>query len=787
MNTVGGYFVENMADAICKKDNIILGKKYRISILSERLVRLEYSPTGKFEDRPTQRIIFRNFDKVNFIVTHSETLVQIVTSYFTIDYVKEKPFEGSKVTPGNTLKITLNKTDRAWYYNHPEARNFGTISYSLDDFKGKLKLNKGLYSTDGFAYIDDSNSLVLNDNGTFSSRTNQEMDLYVFIYRKDLGLCLQDYYKLTGYPQMIPRYALGNWWYKDSRYKTKDVIDIVAKFKEEEIPISVFLLGNKWHTAIDPIIFDNSTINPSELKQKFNSNNIKLGVTINPNLEIKSGGATYQTLAPLLGNTNPVKFLPIDNNKLNIYSGYVVNNLINNGVDIFNIDYNNINDKSTLALLNHYHYAIESLQLNKRSIVLTRNHNMAIHRDGIIVTGKTNVDWNTLSILPRYNSSASNMGISYIANAIGGYYKGIEDFELYIRYIQLGVFSPILILASDDGKYYRREPWRFSTSKKEIIKKYLQLRNKLIPYIYTEAYIYYKSGSPIIQPLYYKYPKIYDEPLYTNQYFFGSQMLICPITKRKNIIMNRAVQRMFIPEGTWYELESGKKYLGNKYYMSFYKDDDYPAFCKEGSIIVMSLDNNTNNPTNLEINVFPGHSGSYKLYEDDGITNNYKSGTGAITDYIFNYSKDKYELFIKPSGSQGLVPDIRNYTIRFRNTNSATVTVSDGVNNIPATAILEKNDLIINIPNVSSGMNLIITCTGNNLENSTVKLINDDIRGILEDLEIETLIKEKIDIILFGDLPVRKKRIEIRKLKRKGLEPKFIKMFINLLEYIETV
>ena len=70
---------------------------------------------------------------------------------------------------------------------------------------------------------------------------------------------------------------------------------------------------------------------------------------------------------------------------------------------------------------------------------------------------------------------------------------------------------------------------------------------------------------------------------------------------------------------------------------------------------------------------------------------------------------------------------------------------------------------------------------------STIRLINDDIKGILEDLEIETILKEKIDKILFGDLPIRKKRIEIRKLKRKGLEPKFIKMFLNLLEYIKTV
>ena len=787
MNTIGGYFVENLANCKCKKDSMIIGNKYRISILTERLVRLEYNPKGIFEDRPTQRVIYRNFPKVNYTATQSETLLQVITSYFTLDYVKEHTFVGSKIAPSTNLKITLNGTDRTWNYNHPEARNYGTITYSLDNFRGKLKLDKGLYSTDGFACIDDSDSLVLNEKGMFQNRPDKELDLYVFMYKKDLGLCLQDYYKLTGYPLMIPRYALGNWWYKDSTYTNQDIYKFIKKFSEEEIPLSVFLLGNKWHKENDYYTFNDKIIEPLKLKKFLDSKQIKLGLTINPSSNIYQNTETYNAIAPSLSQDNQLNFLPVNNNKLNLYTSNVINKLINGGVDIFNIDYNNKGDKLTSSLFNQYHYVTEVTTLNKRSVVLTRNHNVAIHRYGIVVTGKTIVDWETLAILPRYNYSASNMGISYVANAIGGYYKGIEDFELFIRYIQLGVFSPMLILASDDGEYYRREPWRWDISQREIIKKYLNLRNKLIPYLYTEAYLYHTIGSPIIQPLYYEYPKIYDEPLYINQYFFGSQMLVCPITKKKNMIMNRVVQRLFIPNGTWYELESGKKYLGNKYYMSFYRDEDYPVFCREGSIIVMSLDKNTDNPVNLEVDIFPGSNGNYTLYEDDGITDSFKNGAAAITEYTYNYSKNTYELIIEPNAYQGLVPPIRSYKIKFRNTNSASITVSDGVKNIKATASLEKNDLIINIPSVASSSKIIITCTGNELENSTIRLINDDIKGILEDLEIETILKEKIDKILFGDLPIRKKRIEIRKLKRKGLEPKFIKMFLNLLEYIKTV
>ena len=790
MNTIGGYFVKKETDGIAIKENIIQGKKFRFTILTERLIRLEYSPTGTFEDRPTQRVIYRKFPKTPFEATQTDMLIQVTTKYFTLNYVKEKPFSSGKLTPGTNLKIVLNNTDKYWYYEHPQARNFGGITYSLDQFKPPLKLEKGLYSTDGFAIIDDADSLVLDSNGNFVLRENNNTDLYLFMYRKDLGLCLQDYYKLTSYPFLIPRYALGNWWHKNHPYTTEELKQLLTNFSENKVPISTILLGHNWNLEGDPFIYDENKINLKELKQILNHHKMKLGLTLNPNLSAKNGSPTFQAIANDLKNleTNEYSFLPLDNQKLNIYATYGIRNWLSLGIDAFYIDYNNIKDKKVLSLLDHYCYASEEMLQNKRGAVLSRNHQYASHRNQIIFTGETNVDWNTLEILPRYNATASNNGLSFIASPIGGYSGGIEDFELYIRYIQLGVFSSMLIISSDDGKYYKREPWRWNISEEAIIKKYLTLRNQLIPYIYTECYTYSKNGSPLIQPLYYKYPKIYDEPLYKNQYFFGSNMLICPITKKKNPIMNRVVQRMFIPEGTWYELESGKKYPGNKYYMSFYKDEDYPIFCREGSIIPLSLDEGTELPINMEIIIFPGNNGTYKLYEDDGISTNYKNGSFSITEFNFQYQMNNYELIIQNTINPGLLPQTRNYKIRFKNTKTANIMIQSGEAQITGTTHIEKNDLIIEITNIQTSIPLRIACTSEDaIENSMTRLINDDIKGILEDLEIETTLKEKIDNVLFSDLSIKKKRIAVRKLKKAKLEPKFIKMFLNLLEYINTV
>ena len=791
MNTIGGYFQNNKEDTIGIKENTITGKRYRFTILTERLIRLEYNPNGLFEDRPTQKVIYRKFPKVNFQISQSELLLQIITSYFTLDYVKEKNFIGGKFSPGSNLRITLNQTDRVWYYNHPEARNFGGITYSLDNFQGSLKLEKGLYSTDGFAILDDSNSLILDINGNFCARQNKCLDIYIFMYKKDFGLCLRDYYKLTGYPMMIPRYALGTWWYKNTKYTNETLTNLLNNFKEEKIPLSSVILGNSWHKDNDPLTFDEKALNLVELKSLKNQYDISLGLPINPNLKPKEGSTTYQNIINNIPNLQQKEysFLPLTNTSLNLYTNLGIKNWLNTGIDSFMIDYNNIKDKNTLAILSHYCYTIPSLLFNKRAVVFSRNHGFAPHRNTVIFTGKTKVDWNTLTILPRYNYTASNDGISYIASAIGGYHEGVENFELYIRYLQLGVFSPMLVIASEDGKYYKREPWRWNISENAIIKKYLNLRSGLIPYIYTESYIYHKSGSPIVQPLYYKYPKIYDEPLYKNQYFFGSQMLVCPITKKKNNIMNRVVQKMFIPEGIWYEFESGKKYLGNKYYMSFYKDEDYPVFCKEGAIVPLSLDSTTDLPINMEIIVIPGSDGNYKLYEDDGISNNFKNGSFSIIEFNFIYQKNHYELSIKNTINPGMLPLTRNYRIRFKNTKYPNnINIINGNQPIIGNYYLEKNDLILELKNISTNSDLIIECLDDGtIENSTMRLINDDIKGILEDLEIATTLKDKIDTILFSNLSIKKKRIAIRKLKRANLEPKFIKMFLNLLEYIKTV
>lgn len=776
MANVSNYYIESRTKLISNKESCIIGNKYRITILTPRLARLEYTPSGKFIDDPTALVINRTFPKTPYSITESETLIQIDTGIFTITYVKDKDFKAGNL--GSNLKAVINNTTIEWQMNSPQVKNLRGINYSIDSIKDKIILDTGLYSLDGYAVVKD-NTPVLTENDIFIQREEGSKDIYLFMYNKDFDGCLNDYFTLTGYPNLIPRYALGAWWYKNDNYTSKDIISLVDRFNKDNIPISIFLLGDSWRG-------NNNYIPSIDLKNVRNylaQKNIKLGVTINPNLEIAKGTNEYNLISSFT-NEEKFKFIPLSNEKLGIYLNMFINNLEMQGVELYSIDYNNPNDKIDLWKFAHYHHGkIETR--GKRGLSLTRNHGIAVHRYPIIWSGKTLVNWTTLNLLPRYNLQGYNVGVSFIAHPIGGYHNGIEEAELYLRYIQFACFSPIFLLASEGGKYYKREPWKWNPIIENDIIYFMNLRYKLIPYIYTESYNYHKTGKGIVKPFYYDYPKILDDVQYQNQYFFGQNLFVSPITNKKNIVIDRVMKKIFVPDGIWFNLLDGKQYNGAKYYTNFYRDEDYPVFVKAGSIIPMSYNIKEDIPSTLELNIYPLSDGTYNLYEDDGITNNYKKGMYMITNFSYHYEKDNYTLKISKSEGKNLLSK-RNYLLRFKNTkNIKAVYIED--KSITYNCYYDKNDFIIQINNLIVGRDLEVNIKGENVLVSSIRLINEDIKEILYDLAINTSLKDKLDEILFSDLDVKKKRIKIRKLKKKGLDNKYIKIFINLLEYIQKI
>ena len=822
MEGLGKHFEADYVNCISKKQAVFQGQFYRITILSDLLVRLEFSDEGYFEDRPTELVKFRNFEVPQMKIDQDDNFLDITTKYFNLKYVKERPFAG-KVVDSNLRIVLLDGDNKEWYYNHPEVRNYYGILGDIDKtedltvdenlnnvraVKNKIKdilyKEKGLYSPDGFASIDDSKSNFIDKDGTIIYNDKNRIDIYVFMYNKDFGNCLHDYFQLTGMPPLIPRYALGIWWNKSEYYSFEDIKNILNAFNKHRIPMSILLLGDNWHLKDknnlkrfpSGFTFNRELFpKPKEFVEYLHDRGVNLGLNIDPSEGIYPHEPRFNDIAKNLGIGGKVTipFNVYDKNLLLNYFNYLIKPLYDIGVDFFWINYRKIKDRTTQGLLNYYHFNDFKQFEGLRPLLLAKPSKYAPHNYPVHYSGETYVAWSSLKDLPFYNSTSSNIGLSWWSHDIGGYKEGIEDEELYIRYVQYGTYSPIFRFAAKYGFYYKREPWRWDVKTLGIVRDYCLLRHRLIPYIYSEAYKYHKVGLPLIQPLYYLYPSIYDEIDYKNEYYFGTELFVAPITKPKDRVMNRSVEKVFLPEGTWYDFKTGKKYIGNKRYNLFYKDEDYPVFAKSGSIICLAdLEKNLNitrAPDTMEIHIFPGKSNAYNLYEDDGYSNLYLQGYYLLTKIDYNYMQNNYTVIIRPlEGKTGVAPAKRNYRIRFRNTREANdVIVYIGKEKVNSVSYVEDTDFVVEVNEVPTTQQLTINCKGKDIEIDAVRLINEDIDSIISDLQIKTSLKESIANIIFSDMPSDKKRIEIKKLKRNGLDEKFVKMFRDLLRYLEQI
>jgi len=802
MASLEKHFQVNKDELVSDSKVVFKGVNYRITVLSERLIRFEYSIDGTFYDGATELVHNRNFKAPKIKAEQDDKYLVITTKYFMMQYAKEKPFKGPSFAPDSNLKIKLVNTDKLWYYGHPEARNFKGSAFSIEDFGSETKLSNGLYSTDGFAFLDDSHTMLIDNEGFMIPNTTKRVDFYLFAYRRDFGLCLKDYFTLTGYPPLIPRYALGIWWNRDQIYSFDDTKKLIKTFNKYEIPISVLLLSEFWHRKDKNnynlyktgYSFNNELFkNPLDFIKEMHANEVRVGLNLDGSEGINKMNDGYLKMCEELNlpTNSVIPFKVLNKDFIVSYLKNLIDPLYNLGIDFFWLD---TKDEVQTRVLNYYHFNDFKKFKDKRGMILSRNGGKSAHLYPVHYSGETKVGWDTLKYLPYFNSTSSNIGLSWWSHDVGGFKSGIEDSELYLRYVELATFSPIFRFSAKRGAYYKREPWRWDMKTYTIVKDYCKLRHKLIPYIYTENYKYHKTCLPIVQPLYYYYPELFDEPNYKNEYYFGSELLVAPITKPKDEVMNRSVEKIFLPKGIWYDFKTGKKFIGNKRYISFFKDEDYPVFAKAGSIIPLAIlpenINDTNCPKKMEIDVFPGSSNVYRLYEDDGISSQYEDGYFITTAIDFSYASDNYTLQIHPvDGKTGIIPDVRDYKIRFRNTRKPeriTVNVNGVlVNNFES--YTDDNDFIVEVNGVDTKRQLVIDCIGNNIEIDAVRIINEDINEIISDLKIDTLLKERLAAIIFSELPIDKKRIQVRKLKNAGLDQLFIKMFIKLLEYIEEI
>jgi len=281
---------------------------------------------------------------------------------------------------------------------------------------------------------------------------------------------------------------------------------------------------------------------------------------------------------------------------------------------------------------------------------------------------------------------------------------GSKDDELYARWVQYGLYSPIMRLHSTSNEFMGKEPWKHEYAAEQIAVKTLRERHALIPYLYSMNYRTHKDSLALCEPMYYAYPE--DENAYKvkNQYFFGSELMVAPITSKINPKTNLAEVEVWLPEGRWTDIYTGAIYQGGKKIKMFRGIESIPVLAKEGAIIPMSAndrDNDWTNPKDMVIRIFRGNN-SFNLYEDDGETNAYQKGDFAITKYTVSEADDKVCFTISPAeGNCSTLPKKRNYTLIFEDISSADISLTVNGKEAKFEAREKKNRVYVTINGIT--------------------------------------------------------------------------------------
>jgi len=723
---------------------------------------MEYDENGKFEDRATQTVINRNFEPQKFQIIDNDEGLQIITEGIHLIYDKKK-FSAN----GLTVKVKGNLTayHSVWHFSDP-VDDLGGTARNLDGADGPVRLEPGLLSRNGYTVLDDSKSFLIREDGFPVPREGDAIDIYFFGYGRDYRRCIKDFYRLTGAVPLLPKYALGNWWSRFYRYTAETYRQLIERFEKEKIPFTVAVLDMDWHLTEIPSRFGSGWTgytwnrklfpDPKAFMKWLHDKGYHVTLNVHPADGVRAHEEMYEAMAKELGvdykKEVPIPFDLTNPDFLNAYFKYLHHPNEEAGVDFWWIDWqqgsnSRVKGLDPLWMLNHFHYL--DLQRNgKRSLILSRYAGVGSHRYPVGFSGDTIISWESLKFQPYFTATASNVGFCWWSHDIGGHMKGKKDDELAVRWLQFGVFSPIMRLHSTSNLFAGKEPWRYNPVSREIMNRFLRLRHNLLPYLYTMNYICHTEGQPLIQPMYYLYPESPEAYEVKNQYCFGSELIVAPITESMDPDLKVACVRVWLPEGIYIDFFNGRIYEGGRYMEMYRGLDTIPVLAKAGAIVPMryeeACDNDLKNPVDLNIRIFAGGDGRFCLYEDDGESLEYADGAYVNTEMRLKWNEGRF--FIGASkGQLKLIPEQRNYRLSFVGfADCEDIVVESDGKKIPyiKTYDEDKNTLVISVEGVSVAKGLQVLFGGK--LSLAANRVEKDLYRLLDQAQIEYQLKEKI-------------------------------------------
>ena len=571
--------------------------------------------------------------------------------------------------------------------------------------------------------------------GTQSPAAAGQM-IYYFIYGPSMKSIVTRYTDLTGKTFFPPRWALGHmqshWGYTQS-----DIERIAKQYRDKSIPCDAMIADIEWYGCFcTPAAWNTGNFpNGPQLITDLHKSGYKFLRIDDPNVSADENGCgtTYsagesnkyfvrnasgqpsKVTWPWGGPSGIVDFFNKDAS--NWWSSLQVPRLAE-GLDgmwcdmnepaVCNADMQFFSSPNTLLgglaeLHNAYalahvrsnflgmrSYFDSTAKTNQRTFMLARAGYSGQQKYSLNWSGDISRNWDWLASQVYQGMSAGISGYALWAHDVGGFTGDPGSKELEARWFQFGALSPVSRIHYEKdykGNGYKQEPWEFDTEVEAIAKKYIQLRYRLIPYLYSEIAqsIVFKSGLPVMRPLVLEYQDDTKTYNLADQYLLGSSILIAPV------VSSGTSRSVYLPSGTWIDYWDGTSHTGPKTISSYDAPlAKVPIFIKGGGIIPMAplMQYTSEKPWDtLTIDVYPNGFTTYTLYEDDGITTSYQKGNYATTEISSSGNANAGGVQINVSASKGTFTgklESRSYSLVVHYTKKPD---SVCVNQIPITSV----------------------------------------------------------------------------------------------------
>jgi hypothetical protein len=702
---------------------VISGKR-RFSLLSPRLLRLEFSPTGVFEDRRSLVAITRPAPLPFEAREEQDGRLTLRAGGLTvISEQNERDFFPANVR----IDWKMGDCTQSWRFGDRDDRNLGGAVRSLDyygrdgllegvhpagagspdellhtdaelfeinqaymqdgHFDWQLEIMRrglhgslrsapelvynryrnladdltrfqpGLLSRSGYFLLDDSRGAVLDgDNFPVERNTPGSRDLYFFAYGRDYPAALQDYRLLAGPIPLPAKNIFGLLFSRWPAFSDAEARQLVERFAREGLPLSGLALDLEWHVP-DFSHWDwnpETYPDPEGFLQWAHAQGLLVMVNVHPQTIL----STDSHFEPFLKASrkehkvqavweNPIVALTVksgadrmvqldlaDPAEASALQELCCAPLLRQGVDFWWLDgaCARLNGADGQLLSSKVFYETSERD-GRRGLQQARYGGLGSHRYGVLFTGDAQSEWEVLQGECEFNIRAGQVGMAYVSHDTGGFSHAeapLIDPDLYVRWLQFGVFNPVLRFHSAPGSG-SRQPWDYGEKNLEIAKRWLKLRYSLLPHIYAAARRAYETGLPLVRGLYLEHPE--DDACYRfDEYFFGDGLLVAPILTPSN---HRSV---YLPAGEWYDFETGKRLPGSREISAFAALEQVPVYLRAGTILVRQAEQDPPDQVfvaDLLLDVYPGADARAELYEDDSRTQAYRADGFARTEFTW--------------------------------------------------------------------------------------------------------------------------------------------------------